>query len=167
MVIMSQAKTSKSARQNRITKVITGLETYFANAQLTLGGVVYAIANLTKLLQGDIDASSATALSRAQLSAAVKAEHDSHQKVDPLLRFIKSFVIAQFGDSEDAAPKLAAFGYTPRKARSKDVKVKAEAADKALATRKARNTVGPKVKAKIKGTPPNGAPATGPAKPTA
>ncbi len=163
---MSQAKTSKSSRQVRITKVIAGLEACFANAQLTLGGVIYATADLIKLLQGDIDASSATALPRAQLTAAVKAEHDSHQKVDPLLRFIKSFVIAQFGDSEDAAPKLVAFGYTPRKARPKNVAVKAEAAAKAKATRTARNTVGPKAKSRIKGTPPNGAPANGPAKPT-
>ena len=157
---MSQAKTSKSSRQSRITQVISGLQAYFLQATLTLGGVTYATADLIKLLQGDIDAASATALPRAQLKAAVKAEHDSHQKVDPLLRFIKAFVIAQFGDSEDAAPKLAAFGYSPRKARVTKAVDKAQAAAKAKATRTARNTLGPKAKAKIKGAP-QGAPQNG------
>ncbi|HEY8039212.1 MAG TPA: hypothetical protein VIF15_05430, partial [Polyangiaceae bacterium] len=71
----------------------------------------------------------------------------------PVLRYLKTFVVTQFGDTQDSGPKLEIFGFTPRKARTTTVKTKAAAAEKVVATRKARNTMGPKQKAKIKGTP--------------
>ena len=69
-----------------------------------------------------------------------------------------------FGGSIDT---LATFGLEPRKTPATVPPVeKVVAVQKALATRKARNTMGPKQKAKIKGTVPATAPATPPAAPS-
>ena len=179
---MGTSKQSKVTRQAGINKVISGIQKYFLNqTALTLGGVSYPPADLIKSFQADIAASNVATASRSQLTTDVKAERDSHQKVDPLLRFLKSFVMGQFGDTQNAASKLADFGYTPHKPRSTNVEVKAVAADKMRATRAARSTMGSKQKAKVKGTiaaapsndvapvkaPPTPAAAPAPAKPNA
>jgi hypothetical protein len=153
MVMATSSKTSKVSRQARIQKVISGIQKYFLNqTALTLGGVSTPPTDLIKLLQSDIDASNAATATRALLTTDVQAERNSHQKVDPVLRFIKSFVMGQFGDTSDSAHKLEDFGYSPRKPRVTKVQVKAVAADKARATRVVRHTMGPKQKAKVKGT---------------
>jgi hypothetical protein len=56
---------------------------------------------------------------------------------------------------------MAEFGFSPAKARKASVKTKANAADKAKATRQARGTMGKVQKKPIKGHP--AAPATPPA----
>ena len=150
---MGTSKQSKVTRQARINAAISGIQKHFLNqTALTLGSVSYPPADLIKSFQADIAASNVATASRSQLATDVKAELDSHQKVDPLLRFLKSFVMGHFGDTQNAASTLADFGYTPHKPRSTNVDVKAAAAGKMRATRVARHTMGPKQKAKVKGT---------------
>jgi len=147
-------KSSKVSRQARIQKVIAGIQKHFLNLNQTalmLGGVSYPPTDVTKLLQADIDASNRATATRAQLTSDVKAERDSHHTVDPLLRFIRSYVVGLHGDTENAATVLADFGFSPRKVPTKSAEVKAEAAGKMRATRAARMTMGARQKAKVKG----------------
>jgi hypothetical protein len=143
---------NKVTRLARINKVIAGIEKNFSNLPtIVLGGTSYTPAALVALLQLAVADIQQASNSKAAWMADVQTQRNSVAKVGPVLRYIKTFVIAQFGDTQDSAKKLEDFGYTPRKARSKNVAVKAEAAAKGKATRQARGTKGPKQKASIKG----------------
>jgi len=169
---MSTSNQNKVTRQVRIGQVIAGIEKYFMSLPaINLGGTSYTPAALVEKLQEGLSAIKQTSTAKAAWLAEVQTERDTLDELRPLLRYIKASVVAQFGDTQDSSQKLEDFGFTPRKARSKNVAVKTEAADKGRATRKARGTMGKKEKSKIKGTvapqPPTGGPATtGPA-PTA
>jgi len=150
---MSSSKASKASRAARLTTVIAGIQKHFlALASLMLGNQAISPAALIALLQADIVASNKATASRLQLTADANAAKQSHQTVDPLLRFLRAFVIGQFGDTEASAAILGDFAISPRKPRSTNVDVKAVAKAKAKATRVARNTLGAKQKAKVKGS---------------
>jgi hypothetical protein len=151
------SKASKASRQNRLRLVLAGVDKHFQNvSSFTLGGRVITRADFEKLLQEDIDASDASVQAQAKLREDVQVERNSHAQVNPVLRLFKLFVVAQFGDTSDASTTLADFGFTPRKAPKKTLAVKTEATAKTQATRSARHTMGPKQKAKVKGTVPAG-----------
>jgi hypothetical protein len=155
---------NKATRQNRLRKFVAGMDKHMASATtVTLGGAVYPLADLKKLIQLDIDASDASVQAKANHSTVVQLERNSHAKVNPLLRLLKFHVITEFGDTQDKSGTLADFGLQPQKSRKKTVATKAVAIDKTKATRVARHTTGPKQKAKVKGATPPAAPAAGPA----
>ncbi len=148
---MTATDSNKATRQNRLRQVISGFDKHFPGvASVTLGGVVYTPATLTALIQGDINASDASVQAKANLASVVQVERNSHAKVDPVLRFLKANVIAQFGDTLDASSTLADFGYTPRKSPKTTVATKSEALAKTKATRALLHTAGPRQKAKAK-----------------
>jgi len=153
------SKPSKTTRQSRLSKILAGLAKYFSGVTITLGGVAYAYDDLRRLIQGDLDAMTASAQAKAAYSAQVQVERNVHAKVNPVLRLLRNFVIAQFGDTQDASGKLADFGYAPRKSTKKTLEVKVGAQEKTKATRAARHTLGSKQKTKVKGTVPAPAPA--------
>jgi hypothetical protein len=93
--------------------------------------------------------------------ASSAAEQDLHDSTVSTLASLRSFVMLKFGSN--AIATLADFGFQPRKRTVPTVDTKAAAAEKSLATRAARHTMGPKQKAKIKGTVAVIAPATTPA----
>ncbi len=165
---MSASNTNKTTRLARLNQLIAGIQKYFMTlAAIQLGGKSYTPADLVTMLQGCIAAVQKASNSKAAYLADVQLERNANEQIAPVLRYLKAFVIAQFGDTQDSSQKLEDFGLTPRKVRPKNVQVKAQAAEKLVATRKARGTKGPKQRAKIKGTPPteastgsaNGAPA--------
>ncbi len=160
-------KTTKVTRQVAISQIIAGLQQFFGGMPtLVLGGTTYTQTDVTNRLQAVIAAIKQSSNSKAAWLADVQTERNQLTAVAPLLRFIKSFVTAQLGDTQDVSQKLEVFGYTPRKVPSKTVQVKAEAVELGASTRKARSTMGPKQKAKMKGTvpvAPAGAAAAGPA----
>jgi hypothetical protein len=161
-VMTTSSKTSKVSRAARITAIVAGIQKHFSGqASLQLGNTSFSPAALIALLQGDITLSNKATASRAQLTTDVEAANQSHQTVDPLLRFINALVISQFGDTEASASILGDFGMSPRKVPVKSAEVKAEAAVKLRATRVARGTTGPKQKAKITGVVPAAPPITG------
>jgi len=170
---MTASKDSKASRAARITTVVAGIQKHFLGlAALMLGNSSFTPAALISLLQGDIAASNKATATRSQLTTDVAAAKQSHQTVDPLLRFLRAFVIGQFGDTEASASILGDFDMTPRKPRSTDVDAKAQAKAQAKATRVARSTTGPKAKAKVKGVVPAAEPTgnatvTAPATPVA
>ncbi|HEY3819853.1 MAG TPA: hypothetical protein VGL81_21960 [Polyangiaceae bacterium] len=150
---MTTTFVTKAARQNRLRLILSGIQKNFSGVTtITLGGTAVALADFTKKIQADIDASDTSVNAKAQLAEDVQAEQASHADLDPELRLFKFFVIAQFGDTTDASTKLADFGFAPRKTATTSLAVKTLAAEKTAATRAARNTMGPKQKAKVKGT---------------
>jgi hypothetical protein len=170
---MSASNVNKVTRQVRIGQVIAGIQKYYVSLPaMSLGGTSYTPGELIGLLQKGLDAAKQTSTAREAWMAYVQTERNTLAGLAPVLRYIRAFVVAQFGDTQDSSQKLGDFGFTPRKVRSKKVKVKAAAADKVLATRKARSTLGKNQKAKIKGTAAPqptqvGSTATAPATPAA
>ncbi len=151
---MSTSNQTKVTRQVHIGQIIAGIEKYFSKLPvIPLGGANVTPAALVERLQQVVDVIQKSSNAKAAWLAAVQTERNSIGELGQVLRYIKAFVITQFGELKDASQKLEEFGYTPRKVRSKDVAVKAGAADKARGTRKARGTGGKKQKAPIKGTP--------------
>jgi hypothetical protein len=143
---------NRVTRLARINQVIAGIGKHFANVpEIVLGGTSYTPAALVAVLQKAVADILQASNSKAAWVADVQTQRNTIAEVGPVLRYMKTFVITQFGDTQDSAKKLEDFGYTPRKPRSKDVAVKAEAAAKGKATREARGTKGPKQKASIKG----------------
>jgi hypothetical protein len=166
---MSTSNQTKVTRQVRIAQVIAGIQKHFASLpSITLGKANYTPAALGERLQSALSTIKQTSNAKAAWLAEVQTERNTLAEIGPVLRYIKAFVIAQFGDTQDSSNVLEDFGFTPRKARPKNVAVKAEAAVKVRATRVARSTKGKKQKATIKGTPAAKPPqgdsvATGPA----
>jgi hypothetical protein len=146
---------NKVTRLARLNQAIAGIQQFFmALSAVVLGGKSYTPAALVALFQSATAAINQSSNKKAEYLATVQSERDVLAGVVPVLRYLKSFVVTQFGDTQDAAQKLEVFGFTPRKPRPKNVKVKAAAVEKVAATRKARNTMGKKQKAKIKGSTP-------------
>ncbi len=161
---MTTTSNTKATRQNRLRQILSGFDKHFPTVtSITLGGVVYTPQTLTALIQGDIGASDASVKAKADLATAVQAEKNSHAKADPVLRFLKAYVIVQFGDTQDASSTLADFGYTPRKSTKRTVATKSAAVAKTKATRTLLHTAGPKQKDKVKS---EAAAAPAPASPT-
>jgi hypothetical protein len=166
---MSTSNQTKVTRQARIGAVIAGIQKYFMNLpSIDIGNTSYTPVTLVARLQTGLDAIKQSSNAKAAWQADVQTERNTLAALGPVLRYIKAFVVAKFGDAQDSSQKLGDFGFTPRKTRAKKVLVKAEAVGKMQATRVARGTKGKKQKAKIKGTsgaqPPQGGSATtGPA----
>lgn len=157
---------SKSSRQNRLRLILSGIDKHFQNVtSVTLGGSTHTLVDLKQLIQTDISASDASVQAEASWRTDVQSERDSHAKVNPLLRLFKLYVIAQFGDTQNATEALADFGWSPRKSTSKTIATKAGAVAKTAATRTARHTMGSKQKAQVTGETAKGT-ATG-SQPTA
>jgi hypothetical protein len=150
---------TKTSRQSRLSKVLGGLGKHLSNVTITLGGASYAYLDLKKLIEADLQTMIDTAKAQADYRVQVQVERNSHAKVNAVLRLLKNYVIALFGDTVDASSQLDDFGYSPRTSSKKTLQVKVEAAGKAKATRGARHTLGKKQKAKIKGTVPADSPA--------
>jgi hypothetical protein len=144
---------SKMSRQDRLRKAMAGMQKHFQpTTTFTLAGATYTVSQLTQLFQKDIDTADAADQAKAAWTKSVKQQRDQYAQTDPVHRVFKGAVVAQLGDTENAADALADFGYKPRKPRSKNVASKALAADKVRATRKARGTMGSKEKLAITGT---------------
>jgi hypothetical protein len=144
---------NKVTRQVRIGQVVTGIQKYFMTLPaIRLAGTDYTPAVLIETLQEVLAVIKQTSNSKAAWLADVQTERNALGKIGPVLRYVKSFVIAQFGDTQDSSKTLEDFGYKPRKVRAKKVDTKAQAVEQGRATRVARSTRGPRQKAKIKGT---------------
>lgn len=150
---MTTTSISRTTRQNRLRLILSGIQKHFSGVtSITLGGQPEALADLTSRIQADIAASDTYVQAQAELATEVQAENASHAALDPLLRLFKLYVVAQFGDAVDASTELADFGYAPRKTATRSLETKTEAAEKALATRAARHTMGPKARLEVTGT---------------
>jgi D-aminopeptidase len=142
--------TNKTTTQARDAQVIAGVTKDLKNvASLSLAGTTYTPVTLIQLVQSRITAANEVATSRANWLDAVRSYQALSTQVHAVEVGLKQYVINAYGA---ASPLLADFGFTPNKRTTPTTETKQLAVQKRAATRKARNTLGKKAKAKIKGT---------------
>jgi len=148
----STKKPTKATALAGMQALIAGIQKHFPTGSLTVGNVVFTVAALVLLLQGQVDAMTAQMTQQKTADDALTALRELQTQNGPTIQALKDLLIAQFGS---ASQTLADFGLEPRKARAPmTVAQKAAAAAKSEATRAARGTKGPKAKLAIKGTVP-------------
>jgi hypothetical protein len=135
-----------------------GVQKYFPNGQVTLGGTPYTTAQLVELFQSYINALAASEAAEAARSAAVKAARQTASKVLPVHRQLLAYVKTVLGSADTV---LADFGETAHARKTPTVEVKAAAKQKRQATRAVRHTMGKVQKKAVKGS------ASTPAQPSA
>jgi hypothetical protein len=134
----------------------------FTHAAASITSLVIASAAVTTkdivaTLQSRIDSRKTVESARAAWQSAVQADRDLTDKTKPFVAAVRASLLASFAGNIDALTK---FGLTPRQKPVTTPEVKVAAAAKAKATRDARHTMGPKQKARVKGTVTPTAPAT-------
>jgi hypothetical protein len=156
---MDTSKLKKVEQQAADQKLIDGLTKHATFLPtVAIGSTSYKTADLIGTLQARIDARNAAISSRATWRAAVQAERDQRVKTQTQVAGLRRALQVAFAGSIDG---LGDFGLSPGKTPVVTPDARVEAVAKAKATRIARHTMGPKEKAKIKGTVDT-APATPP-----
>jgi predicted Fe-Mo cluster-binding NifX family protein len=118
-------------------KVIEGVDTYFAKVKsLTLAGTTYTPKTLQAVLQAEIDANKAADEGKAQYRQQVVAAQAARSKGRAARKGLKAYVLGNYGAA--AVQMLENLGITVPKALGvRTAKSKAEAVEKATATRTA------------------------------
>ena len=119
-------------------QAIGGIEKYLAHVkQLTIAGTTFTPADLTAALQAEIDAEKSLVEGKAQYKQQVVAAELARSKGRATRKLIKTYVLSNFGVAN--VQTLENFGIpVPKPIGARTVQSKAQAADKATATRKAR-----------------------------
>jgi hypothetical protein len=140
-------------------QIIAGITKNLQNATtpLSLAGQSFTPASLIAFFQSRIDAANQVAAAKAQWVDLGKKYATLNITADLVARGLKQYVMNANGAT---SPVLADFGFTPSKRTPLSVEQQTQAIAKRKATRKARNTLGKKQKAAIKGTVPPTEPAT-------
>jgi len=128
--------------------------------QLAAGGKVSALPALTTELQGYLDLYQAADDALKAYEKAILARDTQAPMIRPRFEDIRTAVKSAIGRKN---PDLGKFGMTPAKTPAPlTAEQKVARAAKAIATRLARHTVGPKKKKAIKGLPPAASPPSPP-----
>ena len=160
-------KKSKSLEVSADNQLVVGVQQIFApsNITLTVAGVTMTSAALGAKILTLVSADTATMTARAVLVKAMAEEKATRIAVQPVINAVKQLAHIMYANAPEV---LSVFGLLPRKvAPPLTIEQKAEKAAKAKATRLARNTMGPKAKAKVKGTVPSAAASASAASPGA
>ncbi len=104
-----------------------------------VAGTSYTPASLTAVLQAENDADKTADAGRAQYRQQVVAARLARSKGRALRKGLRTYVLNTFGS--DAVQTLEDFGFKPPKAPVRSAKSKAQAVDKAEATRAAHKAV--------------------------
>jgi hypothetical protein len=156
--------TTRSSQQGKDQEVIQGVQKDLSTmASLPLAGTTYTPASFVALVQSRIDAGNQVVTTKAAWLNAVKTYDTINKQATVAVHDLKQLVIGAFGATSS---KLADFGFTARKVVVLTPEQKTAAAAKRAATRKARNTMGPKAKLKVTGATAS-APTAAPAAPAA
>ncbi len=144
----------KSTAQERTAdaRLAAGVTQFFVpgNVTLTVAGVVLTPAQLAAALQNRVSAIDATATAKAALAKSYADGAALRATTQPVVNAVKQIALIMYANAPDT---LTVFGLAPKKAQAPlTIAEKAERAAKAKATRIARNTMGPRAKAKVKGT---------------
>jgi hypothetical protein len=99
-------------------------------------------------LQQEIATADAATQARATFLTAAAAVQAQRVAMKPFLSGFRAFLENMFTDPST----ITEFGFSPRKTKQSDTVTKPMAADKRLATRKARHTMGKNQKKDVKGT---------------
>ena len=132
-------------------KLAAGAAKHFpaGGASISIGGVAYAPAALTQVLQDFVDQRDAVEAARALTKARLQVEEARAPAQLAVARDFERFVRGMFGNAPDV---LADFGLDPLKSPTPaTAEQKAVAAARRRATRKARHTMGSRQKKGVKG----------------
>jgi hypothetical protein len=116
---------------------------------MTVSGEQMKLADLTDVYQAAIDTRTALVPQRAAYDKALAARDSAEVMRQATDKKLKAWVVNAFGANSQEAQE---FGFLPTKVTEKSADTKATAVEKALATRKARGTMGKNQKKHIKGT---------------
>ena len=145
----SNKKPNRTNFQADDLQLIAGLQKHATTvATLLISGVPHDNASIAAVLKARVDAGNSTLAARAAWQTAVKAERDERAKTKAFVSGVRQALKVAFAGSIDT---LADFGLTPRKVPVRTPEQKAAATAKALATRAARHTMGPKQKKQVTG----------------
>jgi hypothetical protein len=102
---------SQSTIQQRDQQLLAGIDKDLQQIpSLYLNGTTYTPGSLAALIQSRIDAANQVQQAKAAWLGAVKAYQAIHGETVPIVRDLRSWLVAAFGPS---APELADFGFTP------------------------------------------------------
>jgi hypothetical protein len=140
---------ARGAQLALLLKMIDGVKKHEHDLPMVvILGQSYKTADLVTVLQGRCDAANAAIQTKAVWQNAVKADHDERAKTNPFVSGLRQALLVAFGASIDS---LADFGLAARKKTVRTPEERVAANEKALATRKARHTMGKNQKQAIKG----------------
>jgi hypothetical protein len=140
---------SRTTTQGKDQEVLNGIETELQSiGTLYLGSEAYTPQTLAAFVQSRIDRAHTVATTRAAWENALREYEALDKKANLVISDLRYALMAAFGRN---TPKLASFGFQAHRSPVLTPEQRAKAAVKAAATRKARNTMGKKQKAKIKG----------------
>jgi hypothetical protein len=154
----------KIGRRSGIAAVnaIAGVKKHLSGVSLTLDGVDYTDATLVALLQSDIDAAAAAVTARATWLLDVQNEKAMHARILAVLAALRSYVTLKFGsgavDTQASTRARRRFRLRSQEEVVKTAETKAKAAQKAVAARKARHTMGTQQEKAVHGSLPDAAP---------
>ena len=144
--------TQKAGLTAEYQALITGIGTLLPSVDpFVIGNATISRADLLAKLQSLLNAANATRATQAAYHNAVQSERSLTVQVAPLRAQLKLFLQSRFGKT---STQLQSFGFAPNKVPDHTVGSKSTGVAKALATRKARGTLGKKQKSKIHGTVP-------------
>jgi hypothetical protein len=144
----SKTKVSVETRYQTLIEGILANFGHVSSFELSTGN--YTLDALVSTLRRRIAAAEDTKSTKTDWHTTVQAERQVDGEVRPLRKQLQQYVAARFGAT---SAKMAEFGFTPLKPRKPTTRTKAAAADKSLATRKARGTMGAKQRKRIKAQP--------------
>jgi hypothetical protein len=143
--------TTKAARITRDQGLIAGINKRLTTATLLIDGQVCNAAALAAPLTQRVTTGNVVLAQRAALVASTKADDTAVASTAVFVAATVEAVYAAFGND---AVALADFQLLPRKKPSMTPAQRLAASEKALATRAARHTMGPKQKLLVTGTAP-------------
>jgi hypothetical protein len=151
---------NKTVRQNANRKIVGAIQEHLTGT-VTIAKVKYTAAQLTKMFQEGIDIADATDTAAKAWHVAVATEQGNTQELSGVQNKLRTYVAGLFGED---STEFASFGFAPKKTRTVSAATKAEAAEKRLATRKARSTMGSRQKLEVTGetAPASSAPVAAP-----
>jgi hypothetical protein len=149
VIMASRYVTNRPKQQARDQKLVDGLTKHSDLFEwLVIDGRKYSNSELIAELQESLRVSKAAVAATVAGRAAVKADADRRLTSEPFTGNVQRALHAALAGSVDM---LADFGLKPRKVAVISPEDKQRATQRALATRAARHTMGPKQKQAIKG----------------
>jgi hypothetical protein len=141
---------SRTAMRDKDTTIANGIAKRLAQLPfLVLNGVKYEPAKLAQMFRDQVARQDAAQRAYTEFRDLAGKARKGNQVLASLRRSLRTFVILQNGEKPEV---LVDFGFAATKKGYKSTDVKEKAAEKAKLTRAARNTLGKRQKAKIKGT---------------
>ncbi len=143
---------SRTTTQGKDQEVLNGIQTELQSMQtLFLGSETFTPQTLADFVQSRIDKANAVGTSHAAWEDALRAYDVVDKRARVVLGDLRHLVMAAFGRQ---SPKLATFGFPLPKVPTLTSEQRSKAALRAVATRKARKTMGKKQKALVVGQVP-------------